>query len=106
MPVTPTPRGALDYAIFEHPQNSHRERVSRLGHLWALLFGIFYFVLKGAWTHVVVQALIICGAVMLGPLGWFVMLFVRAGYAVAAPSIVADTYRRRGWREVPKGATI
>lgn len=105
MPVDPA-RSALDYAIFEHPQNGHREHVSRLGHLWALLFGLFYFVLKGAWTHVIVQALIIGLAALLGALGWFVMLFVWAGYAIAAPSIVAKTYRRRGWREVSEGPAI
>lgn len=97
--------GALDYAIFEHPQNGHRERVSRLGHLWALLFGPFYFVIKGAWKHVGILLLVFAFGFIFGDTGSLIIMITWLGYAVAAPWVVADNYRRRGWHEIPKGTT-
>ena len=36
---------------FENPTNGYKEGVSSIAWLWCLLFGFFYFAVKGVWRH-------------------------------------------------------
>lgn len=88
-------------ATFENPANGYREEAGGLIWLWALLFGLFYFLVKGLWTHAAIQTVLIIGsAAALGPAGIPVMFLVWIGYTFAAPGIVRARYQRLGWREV------
>jgi hypothetical protein len=85
---------------FKNPQNGYIEEAS-IPWLWALVFGIFYFMAKGVWVHVFAIALL--GFVLLGSLGpggIAIMFFVWIGYAFAASEIVRKAYLRKGWNEV------
>ena len=84
----------LRIATFEHPSgNGHRESVSHLAVLWALLFGCFFFAWRGVWGHAVLSLLV---AIVTFGLGWLV-------YALLAPAVLLGSYRRRGWFEVADG---
>lgn len=81
---------------FVNPANGYSEDIGTPG-LWAFLFGIFWFMARGLWKHVAIQALaIVLGAVMGGPglLGLFVMWLL---YSFAANGILCDAYMSRGW---------
>lgn len=79
---------------FKHPANGHVEEVSMPG-LWVLLFGFFYFAVKGVWTHAIVDFLLAC--VTLG-LSWLVYPFLASG-------IMRKHYLKQGWAEVTRGST-
>lgn len=87
-------------ATFENPSNGHREDVSGISGLWALLFGLFYFMYRGLWAHVAIQFVLIIVSAMAAPIGVLFMIVVWIGYAIAAPSIIANKYRSSGWREI------
>ena len=38
---------------FRNPSNGYTEKVSMFVWLWVLLFGGFYFIVKGVWTHAI-----------------------------------------------------
>ncbi len=74
---------------YRNPTNGYTER-ARLTWLWALLFGVFYFAVKGIWRHALIG---------------FVLAFITLGvswvvYAFAAPGIIHRDYLRRGWQPV------
>jgi hypothetical protein len=90
----------IEHTIFEHPLNGHRETVSRLSHLWMLLFGIFYLMMKGLWPHVAVWVMIALFTMAAPIFGITAALIAWIVYAVMAPSLIAANYRRKGWRAV------
>lgn len=85
--------------VFEHPTNGHRETVTGLASLFAALFGLFYFAVKGAWRHFIFQLLfIVVALVAFGPSGAVFVLVMWVVYAAMAPSIIEAQYLRAGWR--------
>jgi hypothetical protein len=44
--------------VFKNPANQYTEEVSSPG-MWVLLFGCFYFAVKGVWTHFIVGFIIV-----------------------------------------------
>lgn len=58
--------------------------------LWTLLFGCFYFGVKGIWTHAVVSFGL---ALLTGGISWFV-------YPFFASTVVRNHYLRNGWKEI------
>jgi len=75
---------------FRNPSNGYTEKVSGFAWLWTLLFGGFYFAVKGVWTHAIVGLLIV--APTFG-ISWLV-------YPFFARSIMRTHYLRKGWIEV------
>jgi hypothetical protein len=75
--------------IFENPANGHRE-TANFAFLWCLLFGCFYFAVKGAWGHAAVAFVLAC---LTFSLSWLI-------YPFFAKRIVRTTYLRKGWRPV------
>lgn len=74
---------------FKNPQNGYVEAAG-LSFLWCLLFGAFYFMVKGVWSHALVGlglAVLTCG------ISWFVYPFFAAG-------IVRRHYLGKGWTEI------
>lgn len=85
---------------FTNPANGYREKVSEVSGWLAFFFGVFYFLIKGLWTHVAIQILIIVGSLAsLGPGGVFIVLVMWISYAFAVRGILESRYRRRGWIE-------
>ena len=76
--------------VFENPQNGDRETVSGLAWLWCVLFGFFYFAVKGIWRHAIIA--FILAMITLG-LSWLI-------YPSLANHIVRSSYLERGWRPV------
>lgn len=74
---------------FENPQNGHIEAAGSPG-LWALLFGCFYFLSKGVWTHAVLSLLL---ALPTYGASWLI-------YPFFATQIVRSHYLRRGWKQI------
>lgn len=74
---------------FKNPSNGYVEESSAPG-LWCLLFGCFYFAVKGVWRHFVLGFML--GLFTFG-LSWFV-------YPFFAKDIIRQDYMRRGWVEV------
>src|ERR1700734_1233005 len=73
---------------FRNPANGYVEEVSHAP-LWCLLFGGFYFLARGVWTHAVVGFLL---AIFTWGLSWFI-------YPFCANRIMRTHYLRRGWLE-------
>jgi hypothetical protein len=89
---------------FKNPVNGHIEEVTAWPHLWALLFGMVYFLVRGLWPHVIIQLAVIL--IFIGGMGDPGLLFVIPmwiGYAIAAPTLIAAKYKRTGWIEVAEG---
>ena len=86
---------------FMNPANRYIEKATGpLTWLWALLFGPFYFVYKGAWQHALLYFALFCGAAAFGVnAAPFLWLILAIGYAIAAYPLAAKTYRRSGWIE-------
>ena len=75
--------------LFKNPANGYIESSSNAW-LWCLLFGIFYFLFKGIWTHAVIGFVL---AVLTGGISWLI-------YPFFAKSIVINSYSRKGWIQV------
>ena len=73
---------------FVNRTNNYVEEAS-LPWLWTLLFGPFYFAVKGIWTHCFVGLIL---AILTYGISWIAYAFF-AGY------IVKRHYLRRGWVE-------
>jgi len=74
---------------FQNPNNGYVEDVSAPG-LWCLLFGPFYFAIKGAWAHALIStavALVTCG------LSWLI-------YPFFAGRVIERQYLRNGWTKL------
>jgi hypothetical protein len=72
---------------FRNPSNGYEEEVSSLTWLWCLLFGCFYFLVKGVWTHAIV------GLILAMVTFWFSWLI----YPFFAKGIIIKRYQRNGW---------
>jgi len=92
-------------SYFENPANGYREKATGgWTWLWALLFGPFYFLYKGAWPHAVVS-FVLTIVIFSGTTKYLIVELVMWSavavvYAVAAYPIVRKTYRRAGWIDV------
>ena len=86
---------------FRNPENGHIERRFEPW-LWALIFGGFYFLVGGHWTHFVVWIALTIGAWAVHPgFGLMVSIILAIVYSALANSIVRSSYLRDGWVEVP-----
>jgi hypothetical protein len=72
---------------FRNPANGYVETISHPG-LWTLLFGCFYFAVKGVWIHAG-MALVL--AVITGGLSWLI-------YPFFARRLIETHYLRQGWQ--------
>jgi hypothetical protein len=74
---------------FRNPTNGYIESAS-VPFLWCLIFGVFYFAVKGIWRHALISAF---AAMCTFGLAWLV-------YPFFAKGIVAASYGRRGWERL------
>jgi hypothetical protein len=71
--------------------NAHDKVVeTKYSWLWVLLFGSFYFIYKGIWTHAVLSFII---AILTCGLSWLI-------YPFFANNIVTDFYYKNGYLNV------
>jgi len=96
-------------AYFSNPANGYIERATTSWTwLWALLFGPFFFLYKGAWPH----ALVLLVPAFLEPFqrgaGAGLYFLMCIAYSVMASRVVRKTYLRKGWTEaaMPTGRPI
>ena len=75
--------------LFRNPANNYVEE-SAAPWLFTLLFGFFYFAVKGIWTHVLISVVL---AFCTFGVSWLV-------YPFFANGIVRTYYRRKGWIEI------
>jgi PEGA domain len=75
--------------LFRNPTNNYAEEVSIPG-LWTFLFGTFYFIAKGIWTHALLSALL---ALCTFGISWLIYPFFASG-------IVRAHYGKKGWVEI------
>ena len=73
---------------FVNPENGFVVR-SPNPWLWTLVFGIFYFMYKGIWTHVAISFI---AAVLTAGLSWFIYPFFASG-------VVKNYFLSKGWKE-------
>jgi hypothetical protein len=71
---------------FQNPANGYAEKIGAAW-LWCLLFGCFYFAVKGIWTHAVAAFFLAC---LTFGLSWLIYPFFARG-------IVEKHYLRNGW---------
>lgn len=62
--------------------------------LWAFLFGAFYFMFHGVWTHVAIYI----GVTLIT--GGFAAPFLWIGYSIAAKSVLVNSYAAKGYKVV------
>ena len=74
---------------FKNPSNGYIEESNYI-FLWTLLFGTFYFMYKGIWSHVFIS--FILGVLTLG-MSWILYPFI-------TPAIVEKYYLQKGWLEI------
>lgn len=75
--------------IFENQQNGYREAVSS-PFLWCLVFGVFYFAVKGIWRHAFIGTV---AAILTVGISWLI-------YPFFARSITRNAYLRKGWVQI------
>jgi hypothetical protein len=73
--------------LFKNPINDHEEEVSGWSILWAFLFGFFYFLYKGVWTHAIINLVL-----SLATYGFASLI-----YAFFAPAILRKHYLTKGY---------
>lgn len=79
-------------ARFQNPANGYVEHSnSPVSWLWVLLFGPFYFIARGIWTHAIIS---LVAAIVTVGLSWLV-------YPFAVYAITNNHYRRQGWVQLP-----
>jgi hypothetical protein len=79
---------------FKNPSNGYIEE-STSPWLWCLLFGAFYFAVKGVWRHFFIAGVL---AICTFGLSWLI-------YPFFADDIIRTAYLRRGWTEVFQPST-
>jgi hypothetical protein len=78
-------------ATFKNPANGYTEEASGpFSWLWCLLFGVFYFAVKGNWKHVFIGLIL---AVITGGISWLIYPFFVYG-------INDYYYQLRGWIKI------
>ena len=75
--------------VFKNPSNDYIEETS-LCALWVLLFGCFYFAVKGVWRHTFVSFIL---ALLTGGMSWLI-------YPFLASNIMRAHYLKKGWIEI------
>jgi len=84
---------------FQNPVNGYAEKATGgWTWLWALLFGPFYLVYKGAWPAALFYLLLALFATSPKSAG-LALLVIQIVYAIAIYPIVRKTYLRAGWIE-------
>jgi uncharacterized protein (DUF58 family) len=73
---------------FRNPHNGYTVRLGR-PFLWCLLFGAFYFAIRGIWPHALFSLIL---ALMTGGISWLI-------YPFFARRIIRKHYLERGWAE-------
>jgi hypothetical protein len=73
-------------ARYQNPDNGFTEEANH-PFLWTLLFGVFYFAVKGIWAHAAIA--FICAFFTFG-ISWLIYPFFARG-------IVEKHYLRQGW---------
>lgn len=82
-------------SYFQNPQNGYVEQASgSLSWLWCLLFGFFYFAVKGNWKHAIIGLVL---AVLTSGISWLI-------YPFFVYSINDHYYQQRGWTKVYNNA--
>jgi len=85
---------------FKNPKNGYVE-TRTFPWLWALFFGIFYYIASGLWTIVIILTLLMVMLFMLmGDDSIAIIVLVHIGLAMAASSLVRNSYLKNGWVEV------
>ena len=74
---------------FQNPANNYIEEASAPW-LWTLLFGGFYFMAKGVWTHAIIGILL---AIITAGVSWFIYPFFAGG-------IIRNHYLKKGWTQL------
>lgn len=92
---------------FKNPINEHIEEKS-VPWLWCLLFGAFYFLVSGIFTHVVIILVLTCTLFALfGVLpATLIVIFMHLYYSSVANPIVRNHYLRKGWQEVTEKSEV
>lgn len=75
-------------------KNTNHTVTAEMPWLWAFLFGAFYFMFHGVWTHVAIYA----GAVVIT--GGMAAPFLWIGYSIAAKSVIESHYLSKGYKVV------
>jgi hypothetical protein len=84
---------------FLNPQTGYAETKS-VPWLWALLFGGLYFLASGLWAAAIIWIILaILLYASMGPPATVLMLIIGVVYAVLAPSLIRNSYLRKGWIE-------
>jgi apolipoprotein N-acyltransferase len=84
---------------FYNDKTNHSISVSAPA-LWAFLFGFFYFILHGIWTHATIYVCVVLFT------GGIAAPFLWVGYAVGAKSILINHYASRGYAVVSQRPMI
>ena len=78
-------------AQYQNPANGYvAEANGPYSWLWCLLFGFFYFAVKGIWTHAVIGLVL---AILTSGLSWLI-------YPFFVYSITETHYQKLGWYKV------
>lgn len=88
---------------FKNPLNGHIETTSASAPVAVLLIGPIYLLFRGLWAHVLVWLAVVIGAGIItqGPGSLFAGLVLSVIYAFMINGIIASSYLRKGWSEVP-----
>jgi hypothetical protein len=81
-----------DVTVFQNPVTGQFVVVKKWPTFWlTMLFGFFYLAYKEVWLHAVLGLVL---GFLTGGVSWF-------AYPFFSYSLVVETYRRKGWVEVP-----
>ena len=75
---------------FKNPSNGYVEVISKYTWFWCLLFGLFYFLYKGIWSHTIIGFIL---AFITSGISWFI-------YPFFAKKILINSYLKAGWIDV------
>lgn len=87
---------------FVHPQNGHQESLSSLAWLWCLIFGVFYLLAKGLWSHALLAVVLIAVAGVMGggSAALLASIVIWIGYSACVSHLWSRKYLRLGWIQV------
>lgn len=80
----------VDILYFKNPSNGYIAQVPKIAFLWVLLFGSFYFLVRGIWLHAIISLIL---AIVTGGLSWLI-------YPFHARDILEIHYLEKGWIRV------
>ncbi|WP_409567677.1 DUF2628 domain-containing protein [Rugamonas sp. DEMB1] len=90
------------HRVFENPSNGYREELSDAPAVWVTLFGFFYLLYKGLWSHALIWFLIVIipAAISGGPLLILSLPITTVVYICTIKRLLSSQYLRRGWKEI------